>query len=154
MLQELIDDPFYVEYAMYNECVLDYCIVKSDSETVNHKDVVIFAMNCWNKKYDLDFSVDENKMESKKIDVKDFFNEEYERLFLKPPYMTMYSKKDFNHINELLFPNGTNDLEIYDWNTDWSDYFEEGLEWWGIRLVSILDKSLNRFIVIGASATD
>ena len=51
-------------------------------------------------------------------------------------------------------PNGFDKLEIFEWSTDWSSYFDDGLEWWGARCVSIYDKECDRFVVIAASATD
>ena len=52
------------------------------------------------------------------------------------------------------FPNGTGDLEVYEWTTDWSDCFDEGHEWWGALCLTVYDKTLDRFAVIMASATD
>lgn len=57
-------------------------------------------------------------------------------------------------MNAALFPNGTDQLEVYEWTTDWSDYFDEGHEWWGTLCLTVYDKSLDRFVVIMASATD
>ena len=61
---------------------------------------------------------------------------------------------DFDRVNAALFPNGTNELEVYEWTTDWSDYFDEGHEWWGALCFTVYDKTLDRFAVIMASATD
>ena len=74
--------------------------------------------------------------------------------FLKTPHKTGYSKDDFLKINNVLFPNGTESLEVYEWTTDWSNYFEDGHEWWGAACWSVYDRSLNRYIVIFASTTD
>jgi len=86
--------------------------------------------------------------------------------FLEPPHGTgpvvrsgktvrnKYGREDFEIINRALFPKGTDELEIYEWSTDWSDYFEEGHEWWGTICCSIYDKSMNRYAVLMASATD
>ena len=53
--------------------------------------------------------------------------------FLEPPYGTQtwdaegriireeYTSDDFHKINQVLFPNGTKELTVYEWNTDWSD---------------------------------
>ena len=43
---------------------------------------------------------------------------------------------------------------MYEWTTDWSDYFDEGREWWGTLCLTVYDKTLGRFAVILASATD
>ncbi len=78
----------------------------------------------------------------------------YWNLFLVPPHKTNYKIEDFIKINNILFPKGKNNLEIYDWNVEWSNYFDDGLEWWSAAAISIYDKSLNRYIIILASSTD
>ena len=78
----------------------------------------------------------------------------YRKAFLCPPYPCGYTDADFDRLNAALFPNGTDGLEVYEWTTDWSDYFDEGHEWWGTLCLTVYDKSLDRFAVIMASATD
>lgn len=78
----------------------------------------------------------------------------YRSAFLNPPHRNYYNNKDFMDFNRELFPNGIDDLEVFKWNTDWSDYFDDGHEWWGALCLTIYDKSLSRFIIIMASATD
>ena len=78
----------------------------------------------------------------------------YRKAFLKPPHTNSYSDADFYKINAALFPNGTGGLEVYEWTTDWSEYFDEGHEWWGTLCLTVYDKALNRFAVIMSSATD
>ena len=163
-LTELTNDIFYKEYKKYPDCVLDYCIIKNYSPYTHlnsHKKAVIFAMEKWKKKYKSEFDIFYNpkKMNASKIDSKYFFeesltNNSYYYLFSNPPHGSNYNTKDFNKINNILFPNGRENLEIYEWSTDWSNYFDDGLEWWGTKCVSIYDNELNRFVVIGASATD
>ena len=74
--------------------------------------------------------------------------------FLYPPWGAVYSEKDLDCVNSALFPNGTGHLEVYKWSTDWSEYFDDGREWWGTLCLTVYDKSLDRFAVILASATD
>ncbi len=62
--------------------------------------------------------------------------------------------EDFRKVNEALFPNGTDALEIYEWTTDWSDLFDAGHEWYGACCWSVYDKTLNRYAVMLVSATD
>ncbi|MBR2531327.1 MAG: hypothetical protein IKE56_01510, partial [Lachnospiraceae bacterium] len=62
--------------------------------------------------------------------------------------------EDFKQVNEALFPNGTDTLDIYEWTTDWSDFFDAGHEWYGACCWSIYDKTLNRYAVMLVSATD
>ena len=45
-------------------------------------------------------------------------------------------------------------LEIYEWTTDWSDYFDAGHEWYGACCWSVYDRSMNRYVVMLVSATD
>lgn len=86
--------------------------------------------------------------------------------FVQPPHGTgsivrngkvlrkEYGREDFEIVNRTLFPKGTDELEVYEWSTDWSNYFEEGREWWGTICYSIFDKRMNRYTVLMASATD
>ena len=74
--------------------------------------------------------------------------------FLKPPHGSGYEKGDFDKVNDALFPNGAEALEVYEWTTDWSNYFVAGHEWWGTACFSVYDRSLNRYVVIMASETD
>ncbi len=74
--------------------------------------------------------------------------------FLEPPHGTGYGPEDFRKINAALFPQGTDALEVYEWTTDWSEYFDDGHEWWGAACWSVYDRHLNRYAVLFASATD
>ena len=78
----------------------------------------------------------------------------YGQAFLLPPSGCEYTGKDFRNVNAALFPNGTDVLEAYEWTTGWSEYFDEGHEWWGTLCLTVYDNSLDRFAVIMASATD
>lgn len=44
-------------------------------------------------------------------------------------------------------------LGVYEWSTDWSDYFDAGHEWRETSCWSIYDTHLKRYVVIMASAT-
>ena len=74
--------------------------------------------------------------------------------FLEPPHTSGYGPDDFREVNSVLFPEGIEELEIYEWTTDWSDYFNDGHEWWGTACWSVYDKCVNRYVVILAEATD
>ena len=169
MFKELKNDPFYMEYRNYDRCVLDYSILKSTSYNglETHKKAVLFFMNnIWKD------SIISNNMKAKLINPEDLFKlpDNYKKekhyllgnicdrpywfLFLNPPFQTNYTVNDFIKINNILFPKGKNNLEIYKWNVDWSTYFDDGLEWWGTMCVSIYDKLLKRFVIIFASSTD
>ena len=62
--------------------------------------------------------------------------------------------EDFKKVNEALFPNRTDALDIYEWTTDWSDFFDAGHEWYGACCWSVYDKTLDRYVVLLVSATD
>ena len=151
-------------------------------EEETHKKAVMEAISVFNTRGQVGnslkhphFYVDEDKMCCKKYSVEDFFCDgnsswktsgntrvritpnhmTYWWAFFEPPYGVPYSKEDFNKINHILFPaQFRNDLEIYSWNDDFSNYFDDGKEWWGTGMWSIYDKWMNRFVVIGASLTD
>lgn len=73
---------------------------------------------------------------------------------MEPVYGSRNKPEDFRKVNEVLFPKGTDALDIYEWTTDWSDYFEAGHEWYGACCWSVYDKSMDRFVVMLVSATD
>ena len=74
--------------------------------------------------------------------------------FWETPHTSGYGPEEFKKVNSGLFPEGTEELDVYEWTTDWSNYFDDGHEWWGTACWSIYDKRMNRYIVIMASATD
>ena len=73
---------------------------------------------------------------------------------MEPVHGRRNRPEDFKEVNESLFPNGTDALHIYEWTTDWSDFFDDGHEWYGACCWSAYDKTLNRYIVMLVSATD
>ncbi|MBO4312275.1 MAG: hypothetical protein J5828_04690 [Desulfovibrionaceae bacterium] len=74
--------------------------------------------------------------------------------FWETPHTSGYGPDEFRIVNSVLFPEGTDKLEIYEWSTDWSNYFDDGHEWWGTACWSVYDKRMDRYIVIMASTTD
>ncbi|MBQ3866232.1 MAG: hypothetical protein II776_04965 [Clostridia bacterium] len=78
----------------------------------------------------------------------------YRNAFLCPPHGSTYTDSDFQRVNAVLFPGGTESLEVFRWTTDWSEYFDEGHEWWGALCLTVYDRTLERFVAILASATD
>lgn len=157
-------------------CDEEYCGKES------HKKAVIEAISVLNTRarvgnslHHPQFYVDKDKMCCTKYSIEDFFYDgnssweiwgntrvrktpshiTYWWAFFEPPYGVPYSKEDFRKINHSLFPvQFRSDLEIYSWNNDFSNYFDDGKEWWGTALWSIYDKWMNRFVIIGASLTD
>ncbi len=62
--------------------------------------------------------------------------------------------EDFKRINKALFPEGVDELEVFEWTTDWSDYFDDGHEWYGSCCWSVYDRRMDRYAVLLVSATD
>lgn len=73
--------------------------------------------------------------------------------FLEPPYSNKLVLKDFKIFNQVLFP-FPNNLELYRWNDEFSNYFDDGKEWWGTGCWSVYDKITQIYVVIFASLTD
>ena len=73
---------------------------------------------------------------------------------MEPVHGRKNSPADFKKVNDVLFPDGTDKLDIYEWTTDWSDFFDDGHEWYGACCWSIYDKSMDRYVVMLVSATD
>ena len=73
---------------------------------------------------------------------------------MEPVHGRRNKPEDFKNVNEVLFPNGTDSLDIYEWTTDWSDFFDDGHEWYGACCWSAYDKTLSRYVVMLVSATD
>jgi hypothetical protein len=78
-----------------------------------------------------------------------------------PPYPLQASRSEvqnlFEEVCAFLFPTGQR-AEISDWSSpklpELSDYFSDGMEWWGAFLFTIYLPDLKRLSVIAASATD
>lgn len=82
----------------------------------------------------------------------------YKGAFFNPPHCLLKLQKEqevFNNINnKYLSPFNDQNLEIYSWNNDWSNYFDDGKEWWGTFYWTIYNKEKDMYIVIAGSATD
>lgn len=165
----------------YSRIGCDYIILSAESDyngLETHKKAVISALEILNFRfasYELNIDVVEDKMQASRISVEellqipsdDHFSKRtkanrgynvsklipYWHAFLEPPYGTSYSKADFVEFNNILFPT-KDDLEVYRWNDDFSNYFNAGKEWWGTGFWSIYSIRTGIFVVIGASLTD
>ncbi|MBQ2511870.1 MAG: hypothetical protein II534_00760 [Clostridia bacterium] len=73
---------------------------------------------------------------------------------MEPIHGRRNKPEDFKKVNEVLFPNGTDALDVYEWTTDWSDFFDAGHEWYGACCWSVYDRTLNRYLIMLVSATD
>ncbi len=158
-----VSDPFYAVISEYPDSVVDFAIVAAQTPYCGFKSHFsalmkgaeqIMADN-WKINYDI------SEISSKRITSDELFAPadkngalNYRKAFLSPPHTNKYTDADFDKINSALFPNRTDILEIYEWSTEWSDYFDDGHEWWGALCLSVYDKTLERFVIIMASATD
>ena len=176
-MQELLNDDFYRLIKHYIDTVIDYHIIKDDDvyqEIESHKKAVKFVLDKDGYNYDI------NKALLKEMSKEELFNTQnkedftYYYAFTNTPYgkpdriivensdknsnddvyKKIYNEEDFNIVNNVLFPNGLDDLIIYKWSNDWSEYFDDGNEWWGSACWSIYDKSMDRFIIIMVTVTD
>ena len=160
------DDPFYAVIAEYPDCVIDYCIVSNDHVNTGfnaHRTALLWACRklFFEENGELIWHYNVGKADGRMIETSALFTSEdsngklnYKTAFLHPPCENDYNAADFDRVNKALFPNGTEELEVYEWTTDWSEYFDDGHEWWGALCLTVYDGSLDRFAVILASATD
>ena len=158
-------DSFFELIRLYPDAVPEYCLVSgSEGGREAHRKALEVACRSlmagdeetdgWN--YDLSKAEIIAKLSVRKLLTAEEIPGRltYRRAFLKPPYGCNYTEADFDKVNATLFPSGTDSLEIFEWSTDWSDYFDDGHEWWGALCLSIYDRRLKRFVIILASATD
>ncbi len=181
-MHELTEDKFYqILEQNYPELLLDYVLLSFEGAYLgkeSHKKAVLEAIAVFNTRQRVGnrlnpphFYAHEDNMHCIRYSIQDFFSDKestwhcrfritpshmtYWQAFSEPPYTVPYTREDFHKINHLLFPvQFRNDLEIYSWNDEFSNYFDDGKEWWGTALWSIYDKWMQRFIIIGASLSD
>jgi hypothetical protein len=88
---------------------------------------------------------------------RDEFLKDYWYAFSDPPYGTSIAEpnltKLFDEVNRVLFDD-LSQWSIRRWSTDWSNYFDAGLEWWGAFLWTLVSPDRLRAVWIGASTTD
>ena len=195
MMTELTDHEGYrlIENE-YNECLLDYVILRSDGAyrgEESHREAVVTAFKLLNSrkrisnhwtKGGFQVWVEPEKMEAVPITGEELFfipkdmrrcktrrdaykpgacwnwRTDAERFcygyaFLHPPYGVPYWLGDFERLNHVLFPDRAA-LEVFCWNDTWSNYFEDGSDWWGTGCWSVYDRKAEHFVVIGASLSD
>lgn len=162
----------------------NYVILLSEEEykgIETHKKAVIEAFNIFNTRtivgnnYNFKVTIEPEKMSASLCSIEellqlpkdDYYNSRpkgnrcfcipqptpYWYAFLEPPYGVPYLTSDFIKFNDVLFP-FKKDVEVYRWNDDFSNYFDDGKEWWGTGLWSAYDKTTRVFVIIGASQTD
>lgn len=173
----LKQDPFYRVIAKYPDCAAEYCVIKNTAPykgEPSHRSALTFAIKTFSakgKRREPLWEFDISRAEATEVSPEDFFfipknpkcanalssdsaSLPYWRTFLAPPHGNAYGKADLIKVNSVLFPCGMNELEIYAWTTDWTNYFDDGREWWGALCATVYDRSLDRFVTIMASATD
>ena len=170
-MYEIVQDRFYEVLQAYSGCCVDYCLLKGGQPyrgEDSHREAVLFAIEKSG-----DWERDISKAKAERIATADFLAPpatpclyesggklSYWRAFLAPPHgiskgvRGKCGPEDFQALNAALFPNGTRRLEVYEWSTDWSDYFDDGHEWWGAACWSAYDFASERYAVVMASATD
>ena len=165
-------DEFYRLIAEYPDIVCDYRLVYSDDRNADASGVFPYrgvgshrlALECAFRELSESggkWSYDTEAARFRKLKSTALFAPagadnwlNYRKAFLCPPHGNSYTDRDFERVNDVLFPGGTECLEVYRWTTDWSDYFDEGHEWWGALCLTVYDRTLERVVVITASATD
>ncbi|WAJ38723.1 hypothetical protein OU800_05695 [Pseudomonas sp. GOM7] len=85
------------------------------------------------------------------------------RAFRDPPYGTQLQVADFREWLQMLRLYPEEGMQVLDWvgNADaepqrstWSDYFEDGKEWWGIWCLTLYNPRRRTLSALAASATD
>ena len=160
-------DPFFDLLAEYPGCVVDFFLLPADPKRIQgaeeHRRALDRAQRALLAREDAGFEWDYDlrRAKGKRISIDALFSSEeredkmnYRKAFRHPPQNCGYTDADFDRLNAALFPEGTEDLEVYEWTTDWSEYFDDGHEWWGALCLTVYDRPLRRFVVILASATD
>lgn len=156
---EAPQDPFAALIAQYPDLAVDYGLVQAEggSDYAAHRRALKTAFARLNGGW----SGDPDRAVGERVPAEGLFSSRYtpgrlnyREAFLYPPHGNGYTGQDFVRVNATLFPKGTAGLEVYAWTTDWSDYFDDGHEWWGALCLTVYDKAMNRFAVLLASATD
>ena len=160
------NDPFFDVIADYPDSVIDWCLVKNEHIACGYNAHWCALVSACRKLFfdDEDEAIlryDAGKAQGRRMRAENLFASAdhddkltYRKAFLEPPFTNDYTDADFDRINAALFPEGTDRLEVFEWSTDWSEYFDEGHEWWGALCLTVFDRELDRFAVIMASATD
>ncbi len=161
----LSNDPAYALIAEYPDSDVDFCLVKirhAEPGYYAHREALVRAcVELFTDDGEEIWRYDVGKAEAKRIGADELFSAaskdgalNFRKAFLAPPYPNGYTGDDFDRLSQALFPKGTGGLEVYEWSTSWSEYFDEGREWWGALCLTVYDGTCDRFVVIMASATD
>ena len=160
------DDPFHALMEEYPDCVVEYFLLPCKGRYLgydSHREALRRACErlFGPEEEGGGWRGDPGLAVGKRIPTEELFSSRYRegklnyrRAFLYPPQENGYTGRDFVRVNAALFPRGTEELVAYEWTTDWSDYFDEGHEWWGALCLTVYDPRCSRFAVLLASATD
>jgi hypothetical protein len=110
--------------------------------------------------HDQPYAVNPELMYAKRILPKDFFElsnvsdpidtTKYSYVFLDLFFPYSPTMEEFENVNNYLFPNKDN-LIIYQWNNDWSNYFTAGKDGWAAAMWTVYDPERNKFTVASIS---
>ena len=167
-MHRITDEAFEKVYKSYDDSVMEYFFMRSDepySGESSHRNAALFTMEILSgmcrAEDGIPLSYAPDMMKCKAVSPQEFFGDydfpqkcRYYRAFIDPPFGSHYNTGDYRYINSLLFPKGVQDTEIYEWSSDWSEYFADGNEWWGCMYHTVYDRAMDRYVVIAASATD
>ena len=78
----------------------------------------------------------------------------YRKAFLCPPRGNAYPDDDFERVNAVLVPGGADGLEVYRWTAGNEVSFDGGGDRQDALCLTVYDKTLDRFVVVTAQATD
>jgi len=85
------------------------------------------------------------------------------RAFRDPPYGTQLQVADFREWLQALRLYPDESLQVFDWvgdgdaephRSNWSSYFDDGKEWWGIWCITLYNPRRRTLSALAASATD
>ena len=159
------NDPFFAVLDAYPRNVIDFCLVRYDRPYDGrsaHLAALLLAADKLLAACDCTLLHTPGKTTARPLSAGELFAPagdagkrlNYRYAFLLPPCPGGYTDADFERLNDALFPRGRDLLTAFSWPTDWSDYFDDGREWWGTLCYTVYDRATERFVVIMASATD
>ena len=166
------DKEFYRVIAEYPDIVCRYCLVNAGNEFAKEKNIFPyrgvdshrFALECAAHEFSRDnrkMSYDTKTAKCRKLKSAALFAPtgsdnwlNYRKAFLYPPHGNSYTDSDFERLNTVLFPGGTESLEVYRWMADQSELSNECNERWGALCLTVYDRTLERFVIIMTSSMD
>lgn len=155
-------DPCHGVINEYPDCEAVYCLVKNVYDE-NSRDPHLDALACacselffdgreqiW--AYDTGAAKKKRQICAEELFAapKDGQTVNYRSVFMNPSEDIRYTVEDFERVNSALFPRGTDGLEVFEWTTDWSEFFCEEHGQRGAVCFTVYDKNTDRFAVIMA----